>query len=332
MPTPNCFLLSAVLASLLGASAAQESKPTQDSKATDPWLTDLAAAHALAKQKGLDVLLEFTGTDWCHWCRRLRSEVLDTKPFLEFAQKHFVLVTLDYPRRTKLPPALERQNHELQAKFDITAFPTLLLTDADGRPYAQTGHIKGGPEPYLKHLTRLLQKKTRRDAAMAKAGLRQGPERAVALSSVLDAIDTPLRRHYGAIMDEILALDASNVLGLKAQVEKERAETALSEQVAALETRLEGMLGQQQFQEAVAAIERFCTEKNPKGASLQRLLVCECAARAGLEDFAGAATTAKAALAAAPEGEMADQLRKRIGELARIVGDKAASRKSAAGK
>jgi hypothetical protein len=33
---------------------------------------------------------------------------------------------------------------------------------------------------------------------------------------------------------------------------------------------------------------------------LQRLLVCECAARAGLEDFAGAATTAKAALVAAP--------------------------------
>ena len=43
--------------------------------AKDYWLTDLEAAKKLASSRGKDILIDFTGSDWCYWCMRLDKEV-----------------------------------------------------------------------------------------------------------------------------------------------------------------------------------------------------------------------------------------------------------------
>ena len=35
------------------------------------WTQDLDAAKKLAKEKDLPMLINFSGSDWCGWCKRM---------------------------------------------------------------------------------------------------------------------------------------------------------------------------------------------------------------------------------------------------------------------
>ena len=102
----------------------------------DGWTDDFAAAKVRAAKEGKDLLVDFTGSDWCHWCIKLSEEVFEHEAFEKEASKDFVFVELDFPRRKQLAPEVKEQNAALQAKFGIQGFPTVLLMDAEGRPYA----------------------------------------------------------------------------------------------------------------------------------------------------------------------------------------------------
>ena len=114
------------------------------------WVSDYEAAKKTAATEKKDLLLDFTGSDWCGWCIRLDKEVFGKEPFKTKAPKDFVLVTVDFPQQKKLPEAVEKQNTELQEKFGVEGFPTIYLADSTGRPYAKTGYQPGGPEAYVR--------------------------------------------------------------------------------------------------------------------------------------------------------------------------------------
>src|SRR5207249_3252593 len=61
------------------------------------WFTDLPSAQEKARQENKFVLLDFTGSDWCVWCRKLKAEVFDQPEFADFAQANLVLVEVDFP-------------------------------------------------------------------------------------------------------------------------------------------------------------------------------------------------------------------------------------------
>ena len=117
------------------------------------WHTDLAAAKVQAAKEGKQLLLEFTGSDWCFYCQKLDDEVLSTEAFADHAQ-HFVLVRLDYPQKKILPAAEKRQNETLEAQFKIEGFPTVILCDAAGHElHRATGYDpEQGPKAYLLEL------------------------------------------------------------------------------------------------------------------------------------------------------------------------------------
>jgi thioredoxin-related protein len=95
------------------------------------WLTDLPKALAKAKVENKLVLLHFTGSDWCPPCKELHTKVLSSKEFEEYADKHYVLVEVDFPRRTKQPEALKKANVALADEFKIEGYPTVILLDPD---------------------------------------------------------------------------------------------------------------------------------------------------------------------------------------------------------
>jgi protein disulfide-isomerase len=127
--------------------------------AESPWLTDFEQAKKVAKEENKAILIDFTGSDWCGWCMKLHEEVFSKKKFLEFAKKNFVLLELDFPSKKEIPEDLKKQNKELAKKYNVEGFPTVVLTDAKGRKFAQTGYVEGGPDAYVKHLEELLEKK-----------------------------------------------------------------------------------------------------------------------------------------------------------------------------
>ncbi|HUA68763.1 MAG TPA: thioredoxin family protein, partial [Candidatus Saccharimonadales bacterium] len=45
------------------------------------WLTDVPKAEAQAKTENKLVLLDFTGSDWCIWCKKLDEDTFSKPEF-----------------------------------------------------------------------------------------------------------------------------------------------------------------------------------------------------------------------------------------------------------
>jgi len=119
------------------------------------WIDDYGKAQAIASQSDRPMLLNFTGSDWCGWCIKLKAEVFSKPQFKQFAEKNLVLVELDFPSKKKLDPETKAQNERLKNKFGIRGFPTIILVDAAGNEIARTGYQPGGADNYIKHLQQL---------------------------------------------------------------------------------------------------------------------------------------------------------------------------------
>jgi thioredoxin-related protein len=206
---------------LVGSALAQEGQ----------WLQNFEDAKAKAKADGKDLLVDFTGSDWCVWCKRLDAEVFAEKAFQDGVAKGYVLVKLDFPKDENLvTEAIKKQNAQLQSDYKIQGFPTILLMDPAGRPYAQTGYQQGGAAPYLEHLAGLQKAKAARDEHFGKAKGAEGAERAKHLAAGLDAMaEEVVMQHYKAEVDEVMKLDADGKAGLKAKYEAKLAMVELEE-------------------------------------------------------------------------------------------------------
>ena len=91
------------------------------------WLTNIDQAIAQSMETEKPIMLFFTGSDWCGWCKRLVKEVFDQKEFKDWAKDKIIPVELDFPRRTKLDENLITQNRQLQRLFAVQGYPTIWL-------------------------------------------------------------------------------------------------------------------------------------------------------------------------------------------------------------
>ena len=110
--------------------------------ADDDWLHEFNEAAAAAKQQGKDILIDFSGTDWCGPCQRLRRETLIQREFVELASRRFVLLDIDDLARKEMPNGRKERYKALQKRYGIQAFPTIVLATAEGLPYAATGLLE----------------------------------------------------------------------------------------------------------------------------------------------------------------------------------------------
>lgn len=95
------------------------------------WLVNLEEAYALSKETNKPIMANFTGSDWCGWCKRLTASVFAKKEFETWADENVVLLELDYPRRKKLPADIQQQNAGLQQAFKIKGYPSVWVFDLD---------------------------------------------------------------------------------------------------------------------------------------------------------------------------------------------------------
>ena len=116
------------------------------------WEDNLETAIQQAKKENKAVLVNFTGSDWCIWCKRLSSEVFQQKEFEKYADESLVLVKLDFPRNIEQSAETQNYNRNLAQKYGIQGFPTILIFNSQGKLVAQTGYQPGGPEKYIEHI------------------------------------------------------------------------------------------------------------------------------------------------------------------------------------
>jgi thioredoxin-related protein len=126
---------------------------TLSALAASGWQTDFAAAQTSAKKDSKAILLDFTGSDWCGWCIKMKKDSLDQKAFQEFADKKLVLVEVDFPNGKKQTEAVKKQNDDLQKKYNVEGYPTFVLVDGDGKELGRhVGYLKGGPSAFVEKL------------------------------------------------------------------------------------------------------------------------------------------------------------------------------------
>ena len=119
------------------------------------WLTDFTKAQAEAKAGDKLLLLDFTGSDWCMWCRRLQAEVFSQPEFEEYAKKNLVLMAVDFPRAKPLTAEVRKQNASLAQKFEIEGFPTIVILNPDGKQVGLLGYVPGGPGAFIRELAKV---------------------------------------------------------------------------------------------------------------------------------------------------------------------------------
>lgn len=120
------------------------------------WLTDVPAALQKAKAENKIVLLDFTGSDWCGWCKKLKADVFQKPEFVAFAKANLVMVELDYPRSTPQSDALKEANAALAKQYNIDGYPTLILLNGAGEQLDKTvGFMTDGLPAYLDRYKKL---------------------------------------------------------------------------------------------------------------------------------------------------------------------------------
>ncbi len=113
------------------------------------WTLDLLGAIAESEKTGKDILLNFTGSDWCVWCEKLRDEVFSTDKFQSYAEENLILVFLDFPQGIDQSQEIQSRNQVMASLFGVQGFPTLWLLDSELVPVLQTGYQEGGPDAFI---------------------------------------------------------------------------------------------------------------------------------------------------------------------------------------
>jgi thioredoxin-related protein len=124
-------------------------------QAKEGWLVDLQKAKVQAQAENKRILLDFTGSDWCPWCKKLDAEVFSKPEFKEYAAKHLVLVEVDFPHNVEQSEATKKQNDVLQRKYRIEAFPTVVILSPGGTHKGEVGYVPGGPAAFIKEVEKV---------------------------------------------------------------------------------------------------------------------------------------------------------------------------------
>jgi thioredoxin-related protein len=116
------------------------------------WITDIKAAQSQARSENKLILVNFTGSDWCPWCIRLKNEVFSKPEFASFAGENLVLLEIDFPRQKPMPAEVKKANGKLADHYKVGGYPSVHVLDAEGKSLGQTGYMPGGPKPFVEKI------------------------------------------------------------------------------------------------------------------------------------------------------------------------------------
>lgn len=182
------------------------------------WLQDFEEAKKLAEAHSKDILVLFTGSDWCRWCKLWAEEVFFQQDFRERVDSGYVLVVVDFPNEEAAKAKVKdpQRNAALAEQFGVDSYPTLVLTDAAGRVYGVQGYVRGGIDATMEQISnwRTIDGQLR----VLAAEIREAKQKAVRQDAIISALEllemTGLARYNGALIEDWLALveDADEML------------------------------------------------------------------------------------------------------------------------
>ena len=128
----------------------------EEADITGEWLLNIEEAKSTAAERGVPILMVFSGSDWCRPCIQMKQEVWDSPAFQEYAREALVLLQLDFPARKKnqLSPEQTAHNEAMAEQYNSKGeFPTAVLIDAEGKEIAHFGYNSSlSAQDYVEYL------------------------------------------------------------------------------------------------------------------------------------------------------------------------------------
>jgi thioredoxin-related protein len=127
------------------------------------WLVNFEEAKVMATREHKYILLNFSGSDWCAPCIKMKEEVFGNEKFETLAKKNLVLVRADFPRAKKNQLSKEQTKHNeaLAEKYNpLGKFPLTLLLDANGKIVREwDGYVFESQDQFLTDLAQTISSK-----------------------------------------------------------------------------------------------------------------------------------------------------------------------------
>jgi len=173
-----------VISGILAFSVKAEDKVQLDGAEAGKWTMDYEAAVELAAKKKLPMMLNFTGSDWCGWCKLMDKGVFAQDEWKEYAAKNVILVTLDFPKdKSIVPEKYVSQNNELKQQFGVRGYPTYVVLDSDGK--SKLGQLGAGRDKTPASFIKEFQGVVRMSASGVEAFLKANPDKADAYKAAI---------------------------------------------------------------------------------------------------------------------------------------------------
>ncbi len=229
------LLLSLAATVAFAQPPAKAPLPPETDWSHDGWFAEMPPALAEAKRTGLDLLIDFGGSDWCAPCKWLKENILTKPEFNERAVKHFVRVDIDALARG-LSPERKARYVALQKQYRIGSFPSVILATPEGEPYAWTTYIpvvesidiravmagvkQDKPETFWRQLEPLIGRGRKFRDGLHRAGTLAGLAKADAMVDALSEVRADfLLWYHAAKLAELRALDPADHRGFLAYLD-----------------------------------------------------------------------------------------------------------------
>lgn len=125
------------------------------------WKSNFESAKQEALEENKNIILVFSGSDWCAPCIKLDNVVWKSEAFKTEAEKNWVIYKADFPKKkaNQLSQELTESNNQLAEKYNKNgSFPLVVLLDKTGKVMGMTGFKNISATDYIQ-LIHSLEKK-----------------------------------------------------------------------------------------------------------------------------------------------------------------------------
>ena len=126
------------------------------------WETNFEIAKARSEKEGKNIILVFSGSDWCIPCMKLEKNIWESADFIEYSNSHYILLRADYPKKKAnvLNKEQQTQNDRIAEIYNKEGlFPFVLVLDKSGKVLGATGYKNVSPKEYISMLHSLEKNK-----------------------------------------------------------------------------------------------------------------------------------------------------------------------------
>lgn len=119
------------------------------------WKSNLDEAKELATKESKNIVLVFSGSDWCAPCIKLDRAIWQSEEFTKAYSENWILVKADFPKKkaNALSEEQTKANKELAEIYNPEGnFPKVVVLNHEGKVLGIMGYEKISPDEYITKL------------------------------------------------------------------------------------------------------------------------------------------------------------------------------------